>query len=56
MEGITRKLRWDVYRRVDKHIPHTNPSWWSRREIANEINEIIVPAKEQLREDAEWKK
>ena len=56
MEGVRHKVSWDVHRRAAKHIPHTHPAWRIRREIANEINEIIVPAKEQLREDAEWKK
>ena len=55
MEGITRKLRWDVYRRVDKHIPHTHPAWRIRIEIDSVTRQLIIPTCQQLEEDAEWK-
>ena len=55
MEGVTHKLSWDTRIRAAKHTPPFHPSWRIGREINNELGPIIIPTKEQLREDATWK-
>ena len=55
MEGVTHKLKWEVYLRVDRHIPHPHPGWWIRREAANVIHQVTRPTRDQLEEDAKWK-
>ena len=56
MEEVEAKLRWDLYIRVAKPIPHTHPTWRIGREASVVINEIIAPIEAQLEEDTKWKK
>ena len=52
MEGVKYKLIWEVFDRVDKHIPTPipRPVW-----RIGELGEIIAPIEDQLWEDTKWK-
>ena len=56
MEEVAHKLKREVLHRVDKRTRPSHPAWQVRVDITNVMRQLTLPTKEQLREDAEWKK
>ena len=53
MEGVNRKVKWEVLLRAAKHTPH--PAQRIRIADTRTMRQLILPVKEQLYEDATWK-
>ena len=59
MEGVRRKVKWEVYLRVDRHtpqtLPRTHPLWQAYSDMTSVMYEITRPINGQLHEDTKWK-